>query len=190
MNTMNSQTNDTTLANKKSLDEHNQIQLRRFRELPPVCLALALCCLLLGRLRLSRQYLHSSIGTGNGSVFRVFRNIVHVSKHAPSDPTVFVVRFRFSRLSHRANKLVSVIPMLLIAGFPGFHQKIYAVNPENGYWTGMYQWESVNHLERYKRSFVLRMMINRAIPDSLHLMEFPGKRLSDYVDHHLIPNTH
>jgi hypothetical protein len=190
MNTMNSQANDITLANKRSLDEHNQILLRRFRELPPVCLSIALSRMLVGRLRLSRQYMHSTMGICNGSIFRVFRNIVSVSKGTPSDPTVFIVRFRFSRLSHRANKLASVIPMLLIAGFPGFHQKIYAVNPENGYWAGMYQWESVDHLERYKRSFVFRMMKKRAIPDSLHLLEFPGKRLSDYVVHHLIPNTH
>ena len=187
---MNSQSNDTTLANKKSLGENNQILLRRFRELPPVCLSIALSRMLVGRLRLSRQYMHSTMGICNGSIFRVFRNIVSVSKSATSDPTLFIVRFRFSKLSHRANKLVSVIPMLLIAGFPGFHQKIYAVNPENGYWAGMYQWGSANHLERYKRSFVFRMMKKRAIPDSLHLLEFPGKRLSDYVNHHLIPNTH
>jgi hypothetical protein len=160
---------------------------RWLRELPPVCLILALCRLVSGRLRLSGQYLHRTLGTGNGSVFRVFRNLVSFPECTAPDPVVFIVQFKFSRLSHRANRLASVIPMLLIAGFPGFHHKIYAVNPENGYWTGMYQWVSEKQLERYKRSFVFAMMKKRALPDSLHLLEFPGKRLSDYVDHHLVP---
>jgi hypothetical protein len=171
---------------KNDVQYHNLS--RRLRELPPVCLILALCRLVSGRLRLSGQYLHRTLGTGNGSVFRVFRNLVTFPECTTPDPVVFIVRFKFSQLSHRANRLASVIPMLLIAGFPGFHHKIYAVNPENGYWTGMYQWVSEKQLERYKRSFVFRMMKRRALPDSLHLLEFPGKRLSDYVDHHLVPD--
>jgi len=71
--------------------------------------------------------------------------------------------------------------MLLITGFPGFVTKMYAVNHENGYWQGMYQWKSMKYLEEYKKSFVYRMMNRRAISSSLNSFELENTQLNDYI---------
>ena len=89
-------------------------------------------------------------------------------------------------LSHKANKLASIIPMLMIAGFPGFIAKIYAVNPENGYWQGMYQWKSVEYLEEYKKSLVFRIMNKRAIRGSVTMSEIKDQSLNDFINAHKI----
>jgi hypothetical protein len=72
--------------------------------------------------------------------------------------------------------------MLLITGFPGFVKKIYAVNPENGYWQGMYQWKSLRHLEEYKKSFVFRIMNKRAIQGSINSFEIENENLVNFID--------
>jgi hypothetical protein len=74
--------------------------------------------------------------------------------------------------------------MLLIAGFPGFHAKMYGVNKETGYWQGMYQWESKAALEEYKKSFVFRMMNRRAIDSSLKYTETENQTLVDFINSH------
>ena len=153
----------------------------KIREIPPVCLPIALFRLLSGKLRLLQDYRGETLEVSDGSYFRIFRNIATVPPEPGPDPCVFIVSFKFSRLSHKANKLVSLIPMLLIAGFPGFVQKMYGVNQDNGYWQGMYQWKTEAHLARYKHSFVFRMMNRRALPDTLHSTILPGQQLIDYV---------
>ncbi len=72
--------------------------------------------------------------------------------------------------------------MLLITGFPGFREKIYAVNFETGYWQGMYQWESNKALEEYKKSFVLKMMNKRALSDTVKYVELHKRILIDYIE--------
>jgi hypothetical protein len=117
----------------------------------------------------------------SGARYKVFRNI----RTREVDPglleTVFVVGFKFARLSFKANKLASIIPMLLIAGFPGFRQKIYAVNEQNGYWQGMYQWRSEAHLKAYLKCFVFRMMNRRALEHSISTQIYPGKTIEELI---------
>jgi len=143
----------------------------RFRKIPPVCLGIALFRLLTGRLKLSKEYLGEEVKSDDGKVFSIFRHIKAVAENAGTDATVFVVRFKFAHLSHKVNKLASIIPMLLIAGFPGFIRKMYAVDHESGYWQGMYEWESKEHLEEYKQSLVFRTMNKRAIKGSITSFE-------------------
>lgn len=159
----------------------------RLRQLPPVCILVSLAKLLTGRLRLSRLYVGNDIHMENGDGFRVFRNIIRMRYNMTRDlhwsdhSCVFAVTFKFARLSHRANKIASVIPMLVIAGYPGFQQKIYAVNPENGYWQGMYQWESPAHLEDYKKSFIYRMMNKRAVAESIQTLQWKDQTLCNFI---------
>ena len=63
-----------------------------------------------------------------------------------------------------------------------FIKKIYAVNTENGYWQGMYQWKSLKHLEEYKKSFVFRIMNKRAIPGSIISFEIENENLINFID--------
>ncbi len=154
-------------------------------EIPPVCLAKALVSLLLRRLRLIKQFRNTRIRMPDGSVFRIFRHIGTHPMKSGSDHCVFIVSFKFSRLSHNGNRIASVIPMLIIAGYPGFVQKIYAVNEANGYWQGMYQWKSEAHLARYRRSLVFRVMNKRAIPGSIISLVLPGRELGNFIENHL-----
>ena len=164
--------------------------IAKLRELPPVCLGIALVRILTGSLKLSRRYRGDTIQMEEGSLFRIFRHIILIRKHTTVDPhtvntpCVFIVSFKFSKLSHKANKIASLIPMMIIAGFPGFEQKIYAVNPDNGYWQGMYQWGSLDYLEDYKRAFVYRMMNKRAIPGSIQTMQWKDQTLDNFIQHY------
>lgn len=154
----------------------------KVRILPPVCLSVAILELLTGKLRLSREFVGCETINDDGQVFTVFRQIKKRKAVISDDLATFVVRFKFARLSHRANKLASIIPMLLIAGFPGFVQKLYAVNKETGYWQGMYEWRSADHLEIYKTSFVYRIMNKRAIKGTVQTHSTSNS--------HLLPQIH
>ena len=152
------------------------------RRTPVVCLLISISQLLTGKLRFSRKYMDTSIEMGNGKRFVIFRHITtHPAKQFDGE-CVFIVSFKFAHLSHKANKLTSIIPMLVIAGFPGFFAKMYAVNPEDGYWQGMYQWESVKYLEEYKKSFVFRMMNKRAIQETIKSVEMSNQNLIDIIE--------
>lgn len=76
----------------------------------------------------------------------------------------------------------------MISGFPGFDVKLYGVNKSNGYWQGMYQWQTIQDLEEYKKSFVFRMMNRRAITGSLNMMEFKNQNLADFINSHAVEN--
>jgi len=137
--------------------------MHNIRKIPPVCLFVALLKLLLGSLKLQRTIMGLNVSTGKADKYDIFRHIRISPIHHEKDNCVFMVSFKFARLTFKANRIASIIPMLLIAGYPGFMQKIYAVNPKNGYWLGLYQWKSIKHLEAYKKSFVFRMMNGRAL---------------------------
>jgi hypothetical protein len=141
---------------------------------------------IMGRLRLSDQFLGRKVSMQEGQAFTVFR---HITRHpAPESdaPVVFIVSFKFARGSHNANKIASIVPMLLITGFPGFAAKMYGVNESNGYWQGMYQWQSKQALEAYKKSFVFRMMNKRAVKDSLVSFEIEHQNLADFINQNMI----
>ena len=153
----------------------------KLRQNPLVCLILSLFRLATGKLRRSGLYLGESLSMDDSSRFRIFRHIA-IRDRDTAAGTVFIVRFKFSRLSHSANKKASILPMLLITGFPGFERKIYAVDPKNGHWQGMYQWKTSKHLEAYKKSFVFRMMNKRAIPASVSSFERENENLLHFIE--------
>lgn len=157
-----------------------------FRKSPPICLGLSVVSLILGRLRLSRQNVGQTIKMQDGQEFTIFRHIYKHPIRISSSTITFIVSFKFSRLSHNANRMASIIPMLLISGFPGFDAKMYGMNKKNGYWQGMYQWQTKSALEEYKKSFVFRMMNKRAISDTLNSMEIEDQDLLAFVDNHSV----
>ena len=139
----------------------------KIRKLPFTCLAISIFRLLTGKLRLSKQFMGRTVEMGKNSNYQIFRHVTN--KHVDSDnkSANFIVSFKFSKLSHKANKLASIIPMLLITGNPGFQKKMYAMNKEKGYWQGMYQWKSQKHLDDYLNSFVYKMKNKRAIKENI-----------------------
>jgi hypothetical protein len=158
------------------------IMTTKFRKSPPVCLAVSLVRLAIGKLSLTDLYLDETVLMKDNSEYKIFRHITTTDFEHDAESTVFIVSFKFARLSHKANQKASIIPMLLIAGFPGFVKKIYAVNPENGYWQGMYQWKSSKYLEEYKQSFVFRIMNKRAIPGSIDSFVIENENLTNFIE--------
>lgn len=153
----------------------------KFRKLPLTCLTISIFRLIIGKLKLSHLYMGGIVEMDDNSKFQIFRHVTIKELAFDSKSTVFIVSFKFSHLSHKANKLTSIIPMLLITGFPGFVKKIYAVNHQNGYWQGMYQWQSLEHLEDYKESFVFAVMNKRAITESIKSMHAENMSLDEFV---------
>ena len=160
----------------------------KIRRTPVVCLIISVVQLLTGRLKFAKNYLNNPIKMDNEKNFVIFRHITtHPLNHFVGE-CVFIISFKFMSLSHKVNKLTSIIPMLMIAGSPGFIAKIYAVNKCNGYWQGMYQWKSADYLEDYKKSFVFKIMNKRAIPDSITSVEIMNQSLTDFIDISKIKN--
>ena len=152
------------------------------RKMPVVCLIIACFQLLFGRLRLTKNYLNKIIQMDNENRFVVFRHISTYPLNQSDEDCVFIVSFKFEHLSHKANKITSIIPMLMISGYPGFQTKMYCVNKENGYWQGMYQWESEKALEDYKSALVFRVMNKRAAEGTVTTLEVPHCRLLDFIE--------
>ena len=137
--------------------------MQNIRNIPPVCLFISLIHLLTGRLVFPRRYLNQHIRTKNMGIYTIFRHVALTGSKDGSENCVFLVSFKFSNLSFPANKFASLIPMLIIAGSPGFMQKVYGADPESGYWQGLYQWRSPMDLETYRKSFIFLMMNKRAV---------------------------
>lgn len=157
---------------------------------PPVCILNAMKNLCTGHLHLSKKYLGKGIIMDDGQSFRIFRHVKLESAESPtgSKKAVFIVRFKFAHFSQQTNLLASYIPIPLIVGFPGFREKIWAVNDETGYWQGMYQFESAQAVEDYRNSFVLGVMNNRAVPDSLSYAILIETSLEKYIQAHVDAN--
>ena len=153
----------------------------KFRKHPLTCLLVSIYRLIIGRLRFSNLYMDQIIEMDDDSNFEIFRHIAKKKFTFNSKYTMFIVSFKFSHLSHKANKITSIVPMLLITGFPGFIKKVYAVNYINGYWQGMYQWESLEYLEEYKKSFVFKVMNKRAIPETIKSIQYENKSLDNFI---------
>ena len=155
-----------------------------FRRLPPVCALAALLRGLSGRLRFERRYVGTTLAMEDDRRFRVFRHLsLRGGKaEAQAPPAVLVVRFKFARFSQGLNRLLSLIPVPLIGGYPGFRHKLWMVDEESGAWQGVYEWESNEAVEAYRRSFVLRTMNRRAEPKSISYAVIERTRLVDYVN--------
>jgi hypothetical protein len=155
----------------------------RVRRLPPVCALVAVLRMLTARLRLESRYVGSIFVMEDGQRFRVFRHMSLSGKEEREQgaPAVLVVRFKFARFPQALNRLLSLISVPLIGGYPGFRQKLWMVQEETGYWQGVYEWESTEAVERYRRSFVLGLMNRRAEPDSISETVIPRTLLEDYV---------
>ncbi len=99
--------------------------------------------------------------------------------------TVFKVRFKFAKLSHKTNKLTSLIPIPLIITSPGFKDKVWMINGDTDYWQGIYQWESESDVENYKKSFVLGVMNKRTVPNTIAYEIIPNTNLSEFINQRL-----
>ncbi|HOS38274.1 MAG TPA: hypothetical protein PLG31_00970 [Spirochaetota bacterium] len=117
-------------------------------------------------------FLGSSVGKQlampDGRVFTVFRHVKIRPKGISPDPeAVFLVRFKPRRMSDRANRVFSLLPMLVFMGFRGFRQKYWAVEEGTGLCQGLYEWQTMADAGNYANSIAMRFMRNRSLPESV-----------------------
>ena len=127
----------------------------------------AIYYLFISKLHFPSNYNNQIVRMDDGIEFRIFRHMHLKSSSQSESGSILIVRFKFKKFSHNTNIILSGIPILLIAGFPGFRDKLWMIDWKTGYWQGMYQWENVEAIEKYKKSFVLGMMNKRAIDKSI-----------------------
>lgn len=127
------------------------------------------------RLHFKRQRLGQIVTADDGQSYTIFREIV--VKPRPDQPekpgAVFILRFRVANLSPRQNRLFSLLPIPLYAGFPGFRSKLYTIN--GSCCQSIYEFDTVQDAEAYARSAALRFITWRSAPGSVSQQIVPNE---------------
>ena len=137
------------------------------------------------RLRFPKTYIEQEIEMEDGLRFKIFRHMNLKVKYESSNKSIFLVRFKFKKFSHEANIRLSRIPIMLIAGFPGFRDKLWMIDYETDYWQGLYQWETEESIKKYQKSFVLGLMNKRSDDSTLEYKIILKKDIREYLDEHI-----
>ena len=146
----------------------------------------AIFYLIISKLQFPPNYNNKIVRADDGKEFKIFRHMHLKSSSQPEAGSIFIVRFRFKKFSHNTNIRLSRIPILLIAGFPGFRDKLWMIDWKTGYWQGLYQWENVEAIENYKKSFVLGIMNKRAIDHTISYEIIKEKNIDDYLQSRML----
>jgi hypothetical protein len=141
--------------------------------------------ILFQRLSYPRIYLDEEIIMEDGLKFKIFRHMSLKVKNESDKKSIFIVRFKFKKFSHKANIRLSRIPIMLIAGFPGFRDKLWMIDYETDYWQGLYQWETEESIKKYQNSFVLGLMNKRSDDSTLEYKIIPKKDIRQYLNEHI-----
>ena len=141
--------------------------------------------LLFLRLSFPKIYLDKGIKMEDGLKFQIFRHMKLKVKNESDKKSIFIVRFKFKKFSHKANIRLSIIPIMLIAGFPGFRDKLWMIDYETDYWQGLYQWETEESIKKYQNSFVLGLMNKRSDASTLEYKIIPKKDIEQYLNEHI-----
>jgi hypothetical protein len=153
------------------------------RYLPPVAIAVTVWRLLSGRIRFPGDHVERILTMEDGEEHVVFREVrVASSRSVPEESmTVLKVHFKFARYSAAVNKRLSLIPIPVITGMPGFRQKTWTYCKESGYSQGIYQFESMEMTEGYVASPVMRILEKRSAPGSTSYELFSGVLIEKYL---------
>jgi len=156
----------------------------RLSYLPPVSVAVSIWRLLTGRISFPRNRVGQGVTMEDGDAQTVFREVrVASSKSVPVESmTILKVRFKFARYSAAANRRLSLIPIPIIAGMPGFRQKIWSFSGESGFSQGIYQFELMSQAEEYRNSPVMSVLEKRSVKGSTSHELFPGILIDDYLE--------
>jgi hypothetical protein len=146
----------------------------------------AIYYLIISKLQFPSTYTNKIVRTDDGKEFKIFRHMHLKSSSQPEAGSIFIVRFKFKKFSNSANIRLSRIPILLIAGFPGFRDKLWMIDWKTDYWQGLYQWENVEAIEEYKKSFVLGIMNKRAIDKSMSYEIIKDVSFDDYIQNRIL----
>jgi hypothetical protein len=152
----------------------------------PLSIIKALFQLITLQLRFPGKYCEKSITMDDGIRFKIFRHMCLNMRTGQSTGSTLIVRFKFKKFSHQTNICPSRIPILMIAGFPGFRDKIWMIDWETNYWQGVYEFNDLESIENYKKSFVLGLMNKRAIQDTLTYQIIPNQDIDAFLKKRLV----
>ena len=133
------------------------------------------------RIHFPSDFKDKTVRMEDGLEFKIFRHMHIKSGSQTKTGSILIVRFKFKKFSHKANIRLSRIPILLIAGFPGFRDKLWMIDWKTDYWQGIYYWETVDAIEKYKKSFVLGIMNKRADDHSISYEIIKNRNINDYL---------
>ena len=127
------------------------------------------------RLHFTKGRIGELITMDDGQEYIVFRQvIVDPKREQMKKPGAMLrIRFNFAHGSPKQNKRLSLIPIPFIAGLPGFRSKTWALQKETGGFQGIYEWDTIQDAENYKRSFAIKLMSKRAVPGSITFQIIP-----------------
>ena len=106
--------------------------------------------------------------TEDGDVYTIFRRVtIHPPGGAEAAPFgLFDVRFT-PTADIAANLRLSKVLMWVFMGFEGFRSKYWGVNETTGECRGIYEWDTLQDVERYSKSIAVRNMTRRSKPGSV-----------------------
>ncbi|MFX0205539.1 MAG: YdhR family protein [Candidatus Hodarchaeota archaeon] len=131
------------------------------------------------RLHFPKERNTELVWASNGKKYVIFRGLtVDPKKNQPEKPGVILrIQFDFKNGSARTNKRMSKISIPFFAGLPGFRSKYWMIHEPSGGFQGVYEWDSVQDAENYKKSFAIKLITRRAVPGS---MNFEIARINEF----------
>jgi len=146
----------------------------------------AIYYLIISKLQFPSNYNNKVVRAEDGKEFTIFRHMHLKSSSQPETGSLFIVRFKFKKFSHKTNIRLSRIPIPLIAGHLGFRDKLWMIDWNTNYWQGIYQWENFEAIKSYKKSFVLGLMNKRAIDNSISYEIIKDEKIDDYLQSRIL----
>lgn len=141
----------------------------------------SLSYLMTGNLSFPKERIGETYIMEDGRKFTVFRHVVVKSGLISQSPAIFKVRFLLANMTPERNKLFSIIPIPFFIGLPGFKAKLWMIDEENGYFQGVYEWDSLLSAQNYSKSFAMKFMIKRSIPGTVNYEIIANKGLEGYI---------
>ncbi|MFC1651055.1 hypothetical protein ACFL2X_05745 [Candidatus Latescibacterota bacterium] len=137
-------------------------------QLPPKLIARAIKLWFQGRIHFVKDFI-GVLKHDENENFKAFRKVViNPSRNQTLKPkAIFMVRFQFTRFSTKTNSYLSLIPIPFIVAQPGFRSKTWMIGQKTGAFKGVYEWDSIEDAENYWTSFPMKLMKNRAVPETL-----------------------
>jgi hypothetical protein len=128
-----------------------------------------------GRLHFRTQRLGQVVTAEDGQSYTIFREVVVDPRPGqPEKPgAVFVLRFEVTNLSQKQNQVLSLIPIPLYVGFPGFRSKVYTIN--QSHCQSIYEFDTVQTAEHYACSAALEFITRRSVPGSVSKKIIPAR---------------
>ena len=135
---------------------------------PPILIARTFLFFLQGRIHYDKDIIGKMVHEDDE--YEVFRKVLLDQKRGQKKYPVAILRvtFSFEKMSISTNKKLSLMPIPLIIGQPGFRSKTWMIGKKTERFQGFYEWDTVESAENYWNSFPMKLMKRRSAPGSLN----------------------